>query len=130
MGGFVWKGFLVAAAAAVLVSVAPLFLTMSSTETEIFGVKIVRNPPQSKLTQLGVSSWRTWEGGPSKFPWTFTATETMYFLEGKVKVECDGHEGEFEIGAGDLVVFPKGMKVTWDITEAVKKHFSLDVTDK
>ncbi|KAL9660134.1 hypothetical protein QQ045_024945 [Rhodiola kirilowii] len=67
-----------------------------------------------------------WEGGPSKFPWTFTATETMYLLKGKVKVECEGHEGQFEIGAGDLVVFPNGMKVTWYIIEPVEKHFSLE----
>lgn len=67
-----------------------------------------------------------WEGSPSKFPWEFKATETMYLLEGKVKVNVDGHDGLFEIGAGDLVVFPKEMKVTWDITEAVKKHYSLE----
>lgn len=67
-----------------------------------------------------------WEGGPRKFPWEFTATETMYLLEGKIKVYVDGHEESFEIGAGDLVVFAKGMKVTWDVTEAVKKHYSLE----
>jgi uncharacterized cupin superfamily protein len=67
-----------------------------------------------------------WEGSPSKFPWEFKATETMYLLEGKVKVNVDGYDGWFEIGAGDLVVFPKEMKVTWDITEAVKKHYILE----
>lgn len=67
-----------------------------------------------------------WEGHPSKFPWEFKATETMYLLDGKVKVYVDGHDESFDIGAGDLVVFRKGMKVTWDITEAVKKHYSLE----
>lgn len=67
-----------------------------------------------------------WECGPSKFPWTFTATETMYLLKGKVNVQVDGVEGSFEIGAGDLVVFPKGMKVTWDVIEGVNKHYSLE----
>lgn len=67
-----------------------------------------------------------WGCPPSKFPWTFTATETMYLLEGKVKVYVDGSEGSFEIGAGDLVVFPKGMKITWDVIEAVNKHYSLE----
>ena len=31
-----------------------------------------------------------WECGPSKFPWEFTAIETMFLLEGKVKVYVDG----------------------------------------
>ncbi|XP_018834960.1 uncharacterized protein LOC109001911 [Juglans regia] len=127
-----------------LVAVLPLFLPIIITKSklkeiifarsdqeqspmaiEICGVKIERNPPQSRLVELGVTAWRTWEGGPSKFPWEFTATETMYLLEGKVKVYVDGHDESFEIGAGDLVVFTKGMKVTWDVTEAVKKHYSL-----
>lgn len=70
-----------------------------------------------------------WEGTPSKFPWTFKKTETMYFVEGKVIVNVDGYDKEeeaFEIGKGDVVVFSKDMKVVWEITEAVKKHYSLE----
>ncbi|KAJ4713921.1 RmlC-like cupins superfamily protein [Melia azedarach] len=103
-----------------------LKMAVTTTTTEIFGVKIEKNPPQSKISELGVTSWPKWGCPPSKFPWTFTATETMYLLEGKVKVYVDGSEGSFEIGAGDLVVFPKGMKITWDVIEAVNKHYSLE----
>lgn len=91
----------------------------------VYGVKIERNPSQSKLDRLGVSSWPTWSGGPSKIPWTFKDTETMYLLEGKVKIYCDGHDDYFEIGARDLVQFPKGMIITWDVIEAVKKHYNV-----
>lgn len=49
----------------------------------------------------------------------------MYILEGKVKVTVDGSVGSFEIGGGDLAVFPKGMNITWEVIEAVKKHYSL-----
>lgn len=94
--------------------------------TEVYGVKIERNPSQSKLDRLGVSSWPTWSGSPGKIPWTFKATETVYLLEGKVKVNCDGHDDFFEIGAGDLVQFPKGMLITWDVIKAVKKHYHLE----
>ncbi|KAF2577874.1 hypothetical protein F2Q68_00002251 [Brassica cretica] len=100
-----------------------------SNPIEIHGVKILRQPSDSKLAQLGVSSWPKWEGGPSKFPWTFKKTETMYFVEGKIKVNVDGYDREedvFEIGKGNVVVFPKDMKVVWEITEAVKKHYSLE----
>ncbi|KAL6315426.1 hypothetical protein AAG906_000540 [Vitis piasezkii] len=125
-----------AAVVILLLSVALVVFTSNMTKPnpqeastaiiEIFGVKIHRNPPQATLTDLGVTSWKKWGCSPSKFPWTFEAKETMYLLEGKVKVYCDGHDGFFEIGAGDLVEFPKGMKVTWDVTEALNKHYSLE----
>ncbi|XP_074263187.1 uncharacterized protein LOC141585998 [Silene latifolia] len=102
----------------------PQTMTESTTLTEIFGVKIEKNPPQSKLDQLGVTTWPKYSGQPGKMPWTFEGEETMYLLEGKVKVSVDGHEGSFEIAAGDLAVFPKGMKITWDVLEAVNKHYS------
>ncbi|KAK9995223.1 hypothetical protein SO802_024926 [Lithocarpus litseifolius] len=133
------KASIVIVVAAVVVVVLPLFLSVvkhkefsfsrsqqSSVATEKFGEKIQKNPPESKLTELGVRTWPKWGGGPSKFPWEFTATETMFLLDGKVKVYVDGYDESFEIGAGDLVVFPKGMKVTWDVTKAVNKHYSLE----
>lgn len=43
-----------------------------------------------------------------------------------MKVSVDGIEGSFEIAAGDLVVFPKGMKITWYAIETVNKHYSLE----
>ncbi|XP_006286584.2 uncharacterized protein LOC17884415 [Capsella rubella] len=96
---------------------------------DIHGVKILRQASDAKLAQLGVSSWPKWEGAPSKFPWEFKKTETMFFVEGKVKVNVDGYDKKdetFEIGKGDVVVFPKDMKVVWEITEAVKKRYSLE----
>lgn len=67
-----------------------------------------------------------WGCPPSKFPWTYTAKETCYLLEGKVKVYPDGHNDCVEFGAGDLVEFPKGMKCTWDVSEAVDKHYNFE----
>lgn len=67
-----------------------------------------------------------WGCPPSKFPWTYTAKETCYVLEGKVKVYPDGHNDFVEFGAGDLVEFPKGMKCTWDVSEAVDKHYNFE----
>ncbi|KAJ9676439.1 hypothetical protein PVL29_025121 [Vitis rotundifolia] len=93
--------------------------------TEKLGIKIERNPPESRLTQLGVKSWPKWGCEPSKFPWTFTTKETCYLLKGKVKVYPDGANECVEIGAGDLVEFPKGMSCTWDVSVAVDKHYSL-----
>lgn len=42
-------------------------------------------------------------------------------------MNVDGHEKEeeaFEIGNGDVVIFPKDMKCVWKITESVKKYFT------
>ena len=93
--------------------------------TEKLGIKVETNPSESKLQQLGVKRWPKWGCPPSKFPWTYTAKEKCYLLEGKVKVYPEGHgDDEFvEIGKGDFVEFPKGMKCTWDVSVAVDKHY-------
>lgn len=100
--------------------------TSMSTTIEKLGVKIERNPPESRLSQLGVRDWPKWGCAPSKFPWTYDAKETCYLLKGKVKVYPDGSSEAVEFGAGDLVVFPKGMKCTWDVSEAVDKHYNFE----
>lgn len=43
-----------------------------------------------------------------------------------MKVYPDGHNDCVEFGAGDLVEFPKGMKCTWDVSEAVDKHYNFE----
>lgn len=97
-----------------------------SMATEKLGITVERNPPESKLSQLGVKQWPKWGCPPSKFPWTYSAKETCYLLQGKVKVTPDGANDFVEIQAGDLVVFPKAMKCTWDVSETVDKHYKFD----
>ncbi|KAK7268967.1 hypothetical protein RIF29_21679 [Crotalaria pallida] len=94
--------------------------------TEKLGIKIERNPPESKLTQLGVRQWPKWGCPPSKFPWTYEAKETCYLLEGKVNVTPNGANESVEIAAGDLVVFPKGMSCIWDVSVGVNKHYNFE----
>lgn len=91
--------------------------------TEKLGIKITSNPPESKLSELGVRSWPKWGCPPSKFPWTYSSKETCYLLKGRVKVYPDGSDEAVEFGAGDMVVFPKGMSCTWDVSETVDKHY-------
>ncbi|TKY51971.1 hypothetical protein E2542_SST23491 [Spatholobus suberectus] len=97
-----------------------------TTVIEKLGIKIERNPPESKLTQLGVRQWPKWGCPPSKFPWRYEAKETCYLLEGKVKVFPSGSNESVEITAGDLVVFPKGMSCTWDVSVGVDKHYKFE----
>ncbi|OMO74568.1 hypothetical protein CCACVL1_16601 [Corchorus capsularis] len=97
-----------------------------SMATEKLGIKVEKNPDESKLSQLGVRQWPKWGCPPSKFPWTYEAKETCYLLEGKVKVYPDGSKDFVEFGAGDLVEFPKGMSCTWEVSVAVDKHYKFE----
>lgn len=85
-------------------------------------ISITRQADRSELDQLGVSSWPIWEKEISTFPWTYDTSETCYLLEGEVVVTPDGGE-PVSFGKGDLVTFPAGMSCTWDIRQAVRKHY-------
>ncbi|KAJ4824480.1 hypothetical protein Tsubulata_017049 [Turnera subulata] len=104
----------------------PVVVKAETLTIEKSGIKVVRNPPESKLTELGVRKWPKWGCPPSKFPWTYSSKETCFLLEGKVKVYPDGSDEAVEIAAGDLVEFPKGMSCTWDVSVAVDKHYKFE----
>jgi len=83
----------------------------------------IEKPSQDKLKELDISSWPIWEKEVSKFDWYYDGQETCYLLEGKVTVTTkDGKSVDF--GAGDLVVFPKGLSCVWDIKKPVRKHYN------
>ncbi|MBN2716823.1 MAG: cupin domain-containing protein [Deltaproteobacteria bacterium] len=88
-------------------------------------VKVVRQPLPDEIKKQGILDWGIWTKEVSRFPWTYDATETCYFLEGEVVVTPEGGE-PVQIGKGDLVTFPKGMSCTWDIRKPVRKHYSFE----
>ncbi|MCX8154033.1 MAG: cupin domain-containing protein [Candidatus Bathyarchaeota archaeon] len=67
-------------------------------------------------------SWPTWEKEESTFPWEYDEQEKCLILEGKAVVHTP--EGSFEFGAGDYVVFPKGLRCTWEIKQKIRKHYN------
>ncbi|MEA3488971.1 MAG: cupin domain-containing protein [Candidatus Omnitrophota bacterium] len=85
---------------------------------------IIEKPDDSRLEELGVSSWPVWRKEVSRFPWSYDEQETCYILEGSAKVEPDRGES-VEFGAGDMVIFPKGMNCTWEITAPIRKHYKM-----
>ena len=85
-------------------------------------IKVERHPDSATLDTAGVRSWPIWTKEESRFPWTYDDAETCYFLQGEVIVTPDGGEG-VRVGKGDLVTFPAGMSCTWDIKQAVRKHY-------
>jgi uncharacterized cupin superfamily protein len=70
-----------------------------------------------------VYNWGTWGCPASKFPWTYSSAESCYLLEGKVTVTPRDGRKPVTIAKGDFATFPAGMSCTWDVTEAVEKHY-------
>lgn len=93
---------------------------------ERFGIRIERRPSDSRLSDLGIRGWPKWGCPPGRFQLTFDAEETCYLVRGKVKVYPKGSSEYVEFGANDLVVLPKGLSCTWDVSIAVDKHYKFD----
>lgn len=85
-------------------------------------VTVNRKPSEQELEALGVRTWPIWEKGPSRFPWSYDEPETCYFLDGAVIVTPE-QGTPVAVQGGDLVTFPAGLACTWDIREAVRKHY-------
>ena len=76
----------------------------------------------SNKEQQEAEFWPVWEKEASKFPWEYDVQETCLILEGKAIIKTS--EGNVEFGAGDYVVFPKGLKGTWEIKKKLRKHYT------
>lgn len=78
--------------------------------------------PEATIEALGARDWPVWSCGVSQFPWTYDDTETCLLLEGEVTVTPEGG-APVSFGAGDLVVFAKGLSCQWSVTTPVRKHY-------
>ncbi|GAB2281870.1 hypothetical protein Dimus_016432 [Dionaea muscipula] len=105
---------------------------------------VERNPPESRLSELGIKSWPKWGCPPGKYQLKYDAQQTCYLLKGKVRVypkpkgssessrstssssSQTSAASAFEFGAGDLVVIPKGLSCTWDVSVAVDKYYKFE----
>lgn len=95
-----------------------LVLNMAGPEIEV-----VSQPDQDFLEKKGVFNWSTWGCGVSKFPWTYSESESCYLLTGQVTVTPTDGRQPATFGKGDFVTFPAGMSCTWDVSETVQKHY-------
>ena len=67
--------------------------------------------------------WPIWEKEESQFPWKYDVKETCLILEGEAVVKTPDESIEF--AAGDYVVFPEGLKCTWDVKKKIRKYYKL-----
>ena len=86
-------------------------------------IEVVKQPDQAFLESKGVFNWGTWGCDASNFPWSYEQSESCYLLKGQVTVTPKDGRAPATFGKGDFVTFPAGMSCTWDVTEAVQKHF-------
>ncbi len=84
-------------------------------------MKIEKRKPTEEEKKM-MKGWPTWEKEVSEFDWEYDEKETCYILEGLVEV--DSPVGRVEFGAGDMMVFPKGLKCRWNVKEPVRKHYN------
>ncbi|PIS46985.1 MAG: cupin [Elusimicrobia bacterium CG08_land_8_20_14_0_20_51_18] len=89
----------------------------------------VKKISAEKIGELGIDKWPVWTSPAAEFDWFYEETETCYFLEGRAEISVGGKKTGF--GAGELVVFPKGLKCVWKVIEPVKKHYGFtDLSSK
>lgn len=81
---------------------------------------IVKKPTPEEETAC--KSWPIWSKETSTFDWSYTEKETCLLIEGKVTVSDSEDSVSFE--AGDMVILPEDLECTWQITEAVRKHYN------
>jgi uncharacterized cupin superfamily protein len=74
------------------------------------------------LVKRDVFSWDVWEKEVSTFEYYYDEQESCYFTEGSATI-ADETGTVYFVTKGDFVVFPKGMRCVWNITEPVKKYF-------
>jgi uncharacterized protein len=88
-------------------------------------ITVEKNPSQTRLNELNVTKWPTWQKEVSVFPWTFHEQEIAYILEGECVITPTGGT-PVSFGKGDLVTFPAGMTANWEVKQALHKHYHLD----
>jgi len=77
-----------------------------------------------EIAEKDVFKWPIWSCGVSEFDWEYDQQESCLLLEGEVEVSSDIETVSF--GAGDFVVFPKGLRCRWKVAKPVRKHYSFN----
>ena len=69
-----------------------------------------------------------WEAAPGGWPIVNREnTETCYIVSGRATITDDETGEKNEISAGHVVTFPKGWSGRWDVTETIRKVYSIVV---
>ncbi len=83
---------------------------------------IVRKPSDAEAETC--KAWPIWKCQTSAFDWEYTEKETCLLIEGKVTVTDKDGKDSVTFGPGDFVIFPQDLECTWNVHEAVTKHYN------
>jgi hypothetical protein len=81
--------------------------------------------PRASLAILAYSddcatSTILWECTAGKFTWRYNIDETIYFLDGEVRISVAGQPAK-RYGAGDSIHFSRGAVATWEVETFIRK---------
>ncbi len=82
----------------------------------------VKKLNEKEIEEMGIKSWPIWEKEISEFDWSYSSEERCLILEGRALISYA--DKSVEIKAGDFVIFPKGLRCKWKITDPIKKHYN------
>ncbi|GAB4830121.1 hypothetical protein Ancab_019763 [Ancistrocladus abbreviatus] len=109
-----------------------------SDSTPNLKIFVERTPSESRLSELGIKSWPKWGCPPGKYHLKYDAQQTCYLLKGKVRAypksgsssssSSSSSDEYVEFGAGDLVIIPKGLSCTWDVSVSVDEYYKFDAS--
>ena len=68
------------------------------------------------------NNWPLWSCEVSTFDWQYDKDEHCLVIEGEVTVV--GSENTVKIVPGDYVIFPRGLKCTWEVHKPIRKHYT------
>ena len=86
--------------------------------------------------QISVRSFETpddvrvgvWECEPGGWPVVDRPdTETCYIVSGRATITDAATGATYDVSAGDVIVQPKGWSGRWDVTETIRKVYSIGV---
>ena len=105
----------------------PALSTITPSDATLDGWIVTAGHPTMKTWVLHTSTDGTmmsgyWEATPGSYHATYTAYEFVHLIAGKIIITPDGG-APVTVVAGDAFVVEKDFVGTWEIVEAVRKHF-------
>ena len=105
----------------------PALSTVTPSAATLDGWVVTAGQPTMKTWVLHTSADGTmmsgyWEATQGSYHATYTAYEFVHLIAGKIIITPDGG-APVTVVAGDAFVVEKDFKGTWEIVEAVRKHF-------
>lgn len=111
-----------------------LFKLDNQQSTEVIsedleGWEVIKGRPTMKTWILHTSNDGSmisgiWTATPGTYHAVYAEYEFVHIIEGKITITAEG-ETPMDVGPGDSFVVEAGFKGTWEIKEAVVKHFDI-----